>query len=364
METVNVLVLFGGRSSEHAISCISAGSILSAIDTGTYTPIPVGITRDGDWFHYTGDPASLALADGRLPEVDAVGDRVHLSLSPGRRGVWLEEPGGGRRWQSVDVVFPVLHGPYGEDGAIQGALEVAGLPYVGSGVFASAACMDKGHTKRLLESAGIPAGRWHAFHHRDWGQQEHVAAVEALGWPLFVKPARAGSSVGVSKVHDEHALKEAIDTAGGHDPHLVVEASVEAALEIECGVLVGPDGVPRASTCAQIVVREGHDFYDFDAKYLDDSVDLVVPAAIADDVAARIRALAVSAFRAMDCEGLARVDFFVAADGSVCVNEINTMPGFTPISMYPQMWAESGVDYPELIDTLIREALHRRPGLR
>lgn len=364
MGAVTVLVLFGGRSSEHSISCISAAGILDAIDHERFDTVPVGITRDGRWRRHSGDTASLRMRDGQLPEVGETGDHVLLSLSPEERGVWFVAEDGSRTWQPVDVVFPVLHGPYGEDGAIQGALEVAGIPFVGSGVFASAACMDKGHTKRMLESAGIPSGRWHAFHHRDWGQQGHTEVVQGLGWPVFVKPARAGSSVGVSKAHDEAGLKSAIDAAGSHDPHIVVEASVERAQEIECGVLVGRDGVPRASTCAEIRVREGHEFYDFEAKYLDDSVDLLVPAQIPDSVSQRVREMAVAAFRALDCEGLARVDFFVAEDGSIMVNEINTMPGFTPISMFPRMWAESGVDYATLIDTLITEALSRRPGLR
>ncbi len=364
MHKVTVLVLFGGRSSEHAISCVSAGSILEAIDADKYEVVPVGITAEGDWYRHSGDTETLRLCDGVLPHVQATGDRVHLSLSPQRKGVWFESPDGQRTWQPVDVVFPVLHGPFGEDGAIQGALEVGGLPFVGSGVFASAACMDKGHTKRLLDSVGIAAGQWHAFHHREWGQPGHMEVVQGLGWPVFVKPARAGSSVGVSKAHDEQGLKSAIDEAGSHDPHVIVEASVEGAREIECGVLVGPDGVARASRCAEIRVREGHEFYDFAAKYLDDSCDLIVPAQIPEDLSAQIRSTALAAFAAMDCEGLARVDFFVAPDGAVVVNEINTMPGFTPISMYPRMWAESGVDYPTLIDTLVTEALLRRPGLR
>ena len=363
MGKTTVLVLFGGRSSEHSISCISAGSILQAMDRERYEVVAVGITPQGTWVHHSGDPASLEIRDGDLPTVGQ-GPPVALSLSPERRGIWVEPDGGPREWFPIDVVFPIMHGPYGEDGAIQGALEIAGIPFVGSGVFASAACMDKAHTKRLLRSAGIPSGRWQAFHRADWDRVAQTAELAELGWPVFVKPARAGSSVGVSKVHDESGLDAAVDLAGSEDPHIIVEASVEDALEIECGVLVGADGLVRASSCARIQVLEGHEFYDFEAKYLDDSVELIVPADIDDEKVREVQRLAIEAFRALDCEGLARVDFFIDPTGAVSVNEINTMPGFTPISMYPRMWSESGVGYPELVDVLIGEALVRAPGLR
>lgn len=358
-----VMVLFGGRSSEHSISCLSAGSILAAIDPRQYQVIAVGITEAGDWVLHSGDPADLRSEDGQLPVVTGSGS-VELSLSPQRRGLWLTDADGGRSWQPVDVVFPVLHGPYGEDGALQGVFEVAGMPFVGSGVFASAACMDKAHTKKLLAAGGIPVGRWHTLRHDEWGQEEHRQQIASLGWPVFVKPARAGSSVGVSKARDEQELKAAIDAAGAHDPRIIVEASVENALEVECGVLVGPDGIPRTSTCARIKVGPEHEFYDFEAKYLDDSVELIVPADIPAQTAAEVQRLAIAAFRAMDCEGLARVDVFVGPDGDVSINEINTMPGFTSISMYPRMWQETGVSYHQLVASLIGEALGRRQGLR
>jgi D-alanine-D-alanine ligase len=359
-----VLVLFGGRSTEHSISCVSAGSVMRAIDRERYDVVPVGITQGGAWVRYTEDPADLVIRDGHLPTVDPHGEPAFLSVDPSAPGVWFGQAPGSGAWQPIDVVFPVLHGPYGEDGTIQGMLEIAGLPYVGSGVFSSAACMDKGHTKALLADAGIPAGRWHSFRHRGWHEGPDQEVVAGLGWPLFVKPARAGSSVGVSKAASVDALHAAVESAGRHDPHVIVEASVEQAREIECGVLVGPDGKARASVCAEILVRAGHDFYDFEAKYLDDSVDLIVPADLPDDQHQTVRSLAIEAFNALQCEGLARVDFFIDPDGQIMVNEINTMPGFTAISMYPRMWAETGVDYPELIDTLISEALARRPGLR
>ena len=363
MTKPSVMVLFGGRSSEHSISCLSAGSILAAIDRDQYEVVAVGITEAGDWVLHSGDPDDLRSEAGQLPVVTGEG-RVELSLSPQRRGLWVTDAAGGRNWQPVDVVFPVLHGPYGEDGAVQGALEIAGVPFVGSGVFASAACMDKAHTKKLLAAEGIPAGRWHALRHDEWGQEDHRERIAELGWPVFVKPARAGSSVGVSKARDEQELKAAIDAAGAHDPRIIVEASVENALEVECGVLVGPDRVPRASVCARIKVGPEHEFYDFEAKYLDDSVELIVPADIPQVAAAEIQQLAIAAFQAMDCEGLARVDVFVGADGDVSINEINTMPGFTAISMYPRMWQETGVSYQQLVASLIGEALSRRQGLR
>ena len=354
-----VLVLYGGRSSEHSISCVSAGSVLAAMDRARFDPICVGITPSGSWLLQDPDPGELVIRNGVLPTVDPTGDPVTLSLDPDRHGLWVERQTGARPWFPIDVVFPVLHGPHGEDGTVQGLFDVASLPYVGSGVLASAACMHKATTKRLLQAAGIPAGSWHSFTRGQW-PGPHVDVVRGLGWPLFVKPARAGSSMGVSKVADMDALHAAVDRAAEHDQHLIVEAGVQSAREIECGVLQGSGDNPRASVCAEIKVRSGHEFYDFEAKYLDDSVDLIVPAEIPVDLADRIREVAVRAFQALDCRGLARVDFFVDSAGEVMVNEINTMPGFTSISMYPRMWQASGVTYQDLIATLLDEALHRR----
>lgn len=365
-QRTRVAVLFGGRSSEHAISCVSAGGILRSIDRSRYDVVPIGITRSGSWRRRSDDPASLAIVGGRLPEVSSTGDRVVLSLDPGRRGFWLYSGMDSPTWHGIDVVFPVLHGVNGEDGSIQGAFEIAGMPYVGSGVLASAVCMDKGHAKTIMASAGLPVGRWHVFHVRQWraAPELQLSVLSGLGSPLFVKPARAGSSVGVSKASTPKDLERAIALALRHDPRVIVESSVERAQEIECGVLVGPDGVVRASVPAEISVRGAHEFYDFEAKYLDEGADLKVPADLSAATAKSVRELAVRAFEALGCEGLARVDFFVGPDGAVIVNEVNTMPGFTPISMYPRMWSESGVPYPELIDTLLREAMARGPGLR
>ena len=264
----------------------------------------------------------------------------------------------------VDVVFPVLHGPWGEDGTIQGLFELAGVPYVGSGVFASAAAMDKAHLKALMRASGIPVGPYEVISDLDWklNREKTLARVEKLNYPMFVKPCRAGSSVGISKVKNSADLVAAIEIAREHDPKLIVEASMENTREIECGVLGGPDG-PRASVLAEIIVREGHEFYDFEAKYVDDSVELSVPAKIDSEVAKRAQEIACAAFTAIDAEGLARVDMFITGT-EIVINEINTMPGFTPISMFPRMWAESGVDYPTLIDSLISDALRRGTGLR
>ena len=353
MERVRVAVLYGGRSSEHSISCVSAGSILAAIDRTRFEPIPIGITDDGRWTLGDGDPERLRIVDGRLPVVQARDDRGPSPVpGAGIQGV-------GR----VDVVFPVLHGPYGEDGTVQGLLELIGLPYVGSGVLASAVAMDKGAAKRMLRDAGLPVGPFEVVTDAQWRRRpaEALDRAESLGYPVFVKPIRAGSSRGIAKVRGRDELEAAIVTARSHDPHVIVEAAIEGAREIECGVLGGDE--PRASRCAEIIVR-GHEFYDFDAKYLDDSAELVVPAPLDASTEDAIRLLALDAFSALGCEGLARVDFFLTSGGAILVNEVNTMPGFTPISMFPRMWSASGLDYPALITALIDDALVRGTGLR
>ena len=360
MAKVNVAVVFGGRSSEHAISCVSAGQVMAAIDRAKYEVTPIGIATDGRWLLQRGDEA-LAITDGRLPAVEH-GDAVTLTSVPGQAVV----TDSGAALRDIDVVFPLLHGPWGEDGTIQGLLELAGLPYVGSGVYASAASMDKVHMKAAFRAAGLPTGAYEAIADRQWrtDRASVLARVAALGFPVFVKPARAGSSVGITKVHDASGLEAAIEAARVHDPKVIVEAGIIGAREIECGVLVGADGEPRASVIGEIRVHPDFEFYDFAAKYLDDGADLVIPADLPAPVADRVRALAVAAFEALDCEGLARVDFFVTDDGEVLLNEVNTMPGFTPVSMFPRLWAASGVTYAELIDLLLADALRRGTGLR
>jgi D-alanine-D-alanine ligase len=367
---IRVAVVFGGRSSEHAISCVSAGSILRNLDPTRYEAVPVGITPDGAWVLSNATPASLAITDGQLPGVtDASGRALALSADPGRSGELVAlGPGGGvaagEILAAVDVVFPVLHGPYGEDGTIQGLLELAGVPYVGAGVLASAAGMDKEFTKKLLAAEGLPIGDQVVLRARQATLEPEER--ERLGLPVFVKPARGGSSIGVSRVTAWDQLPAAIAEARSHDPKVIVEAAI-VGRELECGVLELPDGSIEASTVGEIRVagvRGREDaFYDFATKYLDDAAELDVPAKIDDGVADEIRQLAIRAFQAIDCQGLARVDFFLTDDGPV-LNEINTMPGFTTISMYPRMWAASGVDYPTLLAAMVDTALTRGTGLR
>jgi D-alanine-D-alanine ligase len=365
-DKVRVAVVFGGRSAEHAISCVSAGSVMAALDPDRYEVVPVGITPDGGWV--LADPDQrLAITDGALPQV-AGGTAVSLVGDPGGRGLAVLEPTAAisPALTEVDVVFPVLHGAYGEDGTIQGLLEMSGLPYVGSGVFASAASMDKEFTKKLLAAAGLPQGDHVVLRDASGAVCPDPAVLdeaarERLGLPVFVKPSRAGSSIGITKVTDWAQFPDAVATAAAVDPKVIVEASVPGR-EVECGVLAAPEtGLPEASLPAEIRLRAGVDWYDFSAKYLDDSVDFDVPADLTPEQTAAVQEASRRAYLAMDCRGLARVDFFLATapDGSdhLVINEVNTMPGFTPISMFPRMWAASGVTYPELVDRLIASAL-------
>ncbi|AZK96738.1 MULTISPECIES: D-alanine--D-alanine ligase family protein [Streptomyces] len=367
-----VAVVFGGRSSEHGISTVTAGAVLRAIDRTKYDVIPVGITLDGRWVLTADEPDRMAITDRRTPNVaelaDGASGAVVLSAEPGNRELVYSEPGAvPKALGEVDVVFPVLHGAYGEDGTLQGLLELAGVPYVGSGVLASAVGQDKEYMKRILVSYGLPVGPYEVIRPRDWERDPGAARKRLLGfadehgWPLFVKPARAGSSIGITKVESAEGLDAAIEAARRHDPKIIVEAMVRGR-EIECGVLEFEDG-PRASVPAEILVDQDGQFYDFDAKYID-SADGIVPARLTEEETAEVRRLAVEAFEATSCEGLVRADFFLTTDGRFVINEINTMPGFTPISMYPRMWQETGVGYPELVDRLIAAALRRTTGLR
>jgi D-alanine-D-alanine ligase len=359
---VRVAVVFGGRSGEHAISCVSAGSVLANLDRERYDVVPVGITPDGAWVVGADDPRELAIHDRALPSVDASRPALALPGDPTRGGLLVLEPGrAGEVFAGVDVVFPVLHGPYGEDGTIQGLLELAGVPYVGAGVLASAAGMDKEFTKKLLAADGLPVGDHVVL--RPGTATLTDAQRDRLGLPVFVKPARAGSSLGITRVTAWDDLDAAIATARRHDPKVLVEAAV-VGREIECAVLERPDGTVVSSLPAEIRIVGGAAFYDFDAKYLDDVCEFDVPAKLDDDVAAELREMAVAAFRALDGQGLARVDFFVGPDAAITVNEVNTMPGFTPISMYPRAWAVTGVDYPTLLTTLVETAIARGTGLR
>lgn len=363
---IRVAVVYGGRSSEHAISCVSAGSILRNLDPDRFEVVPVGISPQGSWVLTDGRPDALAITDGALPRVgESSGTALALSADPARRGQLMSlGEGAGDLLAAVDVVFPVLHGPYGEDGTIQGLLELAGVPYVGAGVLASAAGMDKEFTKKLLAVEGLPIGDQAVL--RPQQAMLSLEDQERLGLPVFVKPARGGSSIGVSRVTSWDALEDAVELARRHDPKVIVEAAMSGR-ELECGVLEFPDGRVEASALGEIRVsgmpgREDG-FYDFETKYLDDAAELDVPAKVDDVIAEHVRGLAIRAFRAIDCQGLARVDFFLTDDGPV-VNEINTMPGFTAISMYPRMWAASGIDYPRLLATLVDTAIGRGTGLR
>jgi D-alanine-D-alanine ligase len=351
---IRVAVVYGGRSSEHGVSVVSAGSVLSALDPDRYEVVPVGITREGGWVLTGAEPEKLQITGRTLPEVDT-GTAVVLPGDPSQ-GLVVVEPGeGARAFGGVDVVFPVLHGRFGEDGTIQGLLEMAGVPYVGPGVFASAAAMDKEYTKKLLRAEGLPVGEYAVLRR---GVEVSTVDVEHLGLPVFVKPARAGSSIGITKVKQWADFGSAVGAAFEHDDKVLVEAAV-VGREVECGVLEDEHGRPATSVPAEIRLMRGHDWYDFEAKYLDDACEFDIPAQLPPEVTATVRDLAGRAFVALECAGLARVDFFVRPDGSVVVNELNTMPGFTPISMFPQVWAATGVGYPELVDRLIASALRR-----
>ena len=364
-----IAVVFGGRSSEHAVSCATAGSVLQAIDTERYDVVPVGITQDGRWVLESADPGRLAITDGdKLPEVDGSRATVALAQQDSGSELVVHEPSAvPRTLGEVDVVFPLLHGPWGEDGTLQGLLEMAGVRYVGSGVLASAVGMDKHYMKVVLASNGLPVLPYTVITPQGW-ETDRAACVESvasLGYPVFVKPARGGSSIGISKVRGPDELGAAVEEARLHDPKVLVEVAAEGGREVECGVIQGFGTNPADTSVVAEITVEGHEFYDFAAKYLpEEHTRLDVPADLPDAVTARIRELSASAFSVLSCEGLARVDFFVLPDERVVINEINTMPGFTPSSMFPRMWAATGLEYPALVDRLVQLALHRGTGLR
>jgi len=362
-----VLVLFGGRSGEHTISCATAGGVLAAIDRDRYDVLAVGITRDGRWVLADDDPDRWAIRPGYLPQVDDAGAQVAL-VHGGAGAIGLVDDGMARDLGTVDVVFPLLHGPYGEDGTVQGLLELADVRYVGAGVLASAVGMDKQMMKVVLMGNDLVVSPFRTVRAHEVAADlaQVLADLEPLGLPLFVKPARAGSSLGISRVDAAADLPAALEMAAAHDPKIVVEAGV-VGREVECAVLGGRGGArPRASLPGEIVVTDpAHTFYDYQAKYFSsDGVQLICPADLGAQVTAAVQDVAVRTFEALDCEGIARVDVFVTDDGQVVVNEINTMPGFTPYSMYPTMWQVSGLGYTELVDELIALALERPTGLR
>jgi D-alanine-D-alanine ligase len=386
---VRVAVVFGGRGPEHSVSCMGGGNMLGAIDRDKYEVIPVGITREGRWVLAADEPARLTASQGQLPSVEAVaepGGSVVPWGAPGEGALAGREPGQGLSTSApahiphllgdVDVVLPVLHGPYGEDGTIQGLLEMAGVPYVGAGVLASAVSMDKEYMKIIFQAKGLPVGRYVVVRERDWPPEQAEGAVAdlerkrtadaiaELGWPLFVKPARGGSSIGTSKASDLGELHEAIRGARSYDPKVIVEAAIDGR-EIECSVLEGRDGAPPdTSLPGQLRIDGGEEFWDFEAKYLDEASGMAIPAPIPAEHQEEIRRMAALAFEAVSCEGLARVDFFYTPDGRIVINEINTIPGLSPASYFQKMWEASGLPFPQLVDRLLQTALHKRPGLR
>jgi len=372
---IRVAIVFGGRSAEHAVSCASAGLVLGAIDRDRYEVVPIGIARDGRWVLTSGDPARLAIGAGPLPSVEAIatpGVSVTPRTGPGSAALVVTGPAEvPHDLGDVDVVVPLLHGTYGEDGTLQGLLEMTGIRYAGAGVLASAAGLDKEYMKLLFTARGLPVGRYVVVRDRDWGPAAPAAErkrvldeIAELDWPVFVKPARGGSSIGTSRVAGFAELEAAIEEARRYDRKVLVEAAI-SGVEVECAVLEGVDGgPPEASVPGQIVVDPHSEFYDFEAKYLGAETRMEIPAPIPAAATERVRQLACAAFDAISCEGLARVDFFYTPAGEVVINEINTMPGMTPASGFPMMWAASGLPLPALIDRIIAGALRKQAGPR
>ena len=352
-ERLRVALLFGGRSAEHDVSVLSAGNVFRALDPARYDTVPIGITRSGAWLlcPIEGGVFPVAVPEGG-PRVALIpGGAGRLAILPQRDAAAPDLS------RVVDVVFPVLHGPFGEDGTVQGAAEIAGVAYVGSGVLGSAAAMDKDVAKRLMRDGGLPIARFLSFARED--APDFDAVVAQLGRPVFVKPARLGSSVGISKAGTGQEFTEAIAEAFRHDRKILVEEYVRGR-EIECGVLEGEDGSLTASLPGEIVPSNRHGFYTYEAKYLDEQgAAIKVPADLAPEVSDRVRKLSIKAFRALGCESMARIDFFLREDGKLVVNEVNTLPGFTNISMYPKVMEALGISYAELVDRLIRHAVAR-----
>ena len=389
---IRVAVVFGGRGPEHAISCASGGTVLACIDRDRYDVVPIGILPDGRWVLTADEPGRLAITGGQLPSVEAVaepgGQVLPWTAGGGREAGALTTADPGAipgELGEVDVVLPMLHGPFGEDGTMQGLLEMAGVRYVGAGVLASAVSMDKEYMKLIFKAKGLPVGPFVVVGDRDWPEAEISGAAGAaaataapaeaerkrvldaiaeLGWPVFVKPARGGSSIGTSRADDLAGLYAAIGTARRYDRKILVEKAITGR-EIECAVLEGLDGAPPdTSMPGQLMVDGGEEFFDFEAKYLDDANQMAIPAPIPAGRLEEVRRLAAAAFEAVSCEGLARVDFFYTPDGEILLNEINTMPGMTAASYFPKMWAAGGFSLRELIDRLITTALSKPPGLR
>ncbi len=350
MKKIRVAIIAGGRSSEHPISCISASGVLAAIDRSKFEPILFGITQSGTWidmrqsdFERGSDGLSYVPEGGEKLIVDIHGIKDSKGIDLG-----------------IEIAFPLLHGAYGEDGTIQGLFEMAGIAYVGSGVLASAVAMDKSFAKPIYADFGLKVADGITVHRDNWNKSKdlEIAKIRALGFPIFIKPARSGSSRGTSKVKDESAISAALDDAFNYDPRVLVEAAV-VGREIECAVLE-IDSVATASVLGEVRVHPPHEFYDFEAKYLDGSTTFDVPANLAEPIASAISQAAITAFEALGCEGLARVDFFLSEDNQIIINELNTMPGFTPTSVFPALWEKTGRSYSQIITILLDSALSRQ----
>ncbi len=350
MKKVRVAIICGGRSSEHQISCVSARGVLDAIDRERFDPVLIGITQNGKWVLLS-DAKQFAVGDDLLPQVPSNAPELIIDV----HGI---KDADGKSF-GIDLVFPLLHGAYGEDGTLQGLLEMADIPYVGSGVLASAVAMDKSFAKPIYADFGLQVADGITVHVRDWqrNRELEIARISALGFPLFVKPARSGSSRGTTKVKSPAQIAAAIDEAHSHDPRAIVEVAV-VGREVECAVLE-IDGQAHASVIGEIKVHAPHEFYDFEAKYLDGSTTFDVPALIDEKISEQIKNLAITAFEALGCEGLARVDFFLTPDNKVIINELNTMPGFTSSSVFPMLWQATGKSYTEVITQLCNSALQR-----
>ena len=358
-----VAVIFGGRSAEHEVSLESARNVMAALDPDRYEALPIGISKEGRWLIGSEAMPQLQAAadDGALSPafLSAAQPAAVLGPSAGRALIEITPGGTAQPGQQIDVFFPVLHGPYGEDGTVQGMLELADVPYVGAGVLGSALGMDKAAMKDVFTAKGLPILPHIVVRRSDWREDAPAVleAIDATGlqYPLFVKPANMGSSVGVSKAHEAGELAASIELAAQYDRRIIVEQGVDAR-EVECAVLGNDE--PEASVVGEVV--PGNEFYDYNAKYVDDNSDLIIPAHLDDDTTEHVRELAVQAFQAIDGAGMARVDFFVErSTGDVYLNEINTIPGFTRISMYPKLWEASGLSYRELVERLIELAIER-----
>jgi D-alanine-D-alanine ligase len=371
VKRLRVGVLYGGRSGEHEVSLASAAAVFSNLDRTRYEPVAIRIEKDGRWALADRPPTTVSAAEviehARLEAArpSRSGREVHLMARPSeetilsidRRSLRDGEGQAVVTGLNLDVIFPVLHGPYGEDGTIQGLLELANVPYVGAGVLASAVGMDKAIMKVVFAAAGLPVCSYRAVLRHDWQNNREAIAAElekALGYPMFVKPANLGSSVGISKAKTRAGLMDAMDLAGSFDRKIVVEAAVPNAREIECAVL-GNDA-PEASVPGEVV--PSREFYDYEAKYIDEGSQTIIPADLGPRTTEEIKRLSILAFKAIDCAGMARVDFLLSPD-KIFVNEVNTIPGFTTISMYSKLWAKTGVEYPALLDRLVALAIER-----